>query len=227
MALFRLPAHYGRVTDVDHCATCGGLWFDPSESHQLTAGATLTLLDRMAGVTSPAAVKGTLRCVRCRELLREVTDQQRGTRFMYHTCPSQHGRFITAYQFLREKHLVRELSPHEVLQLRASIQQINCVNCGGPVGLAGADACPHCRTPVSTVDPLQLRRELEALRERDEKNGTIDPALPITLAHERARAERAWSEAGEDLTWLQGALQDGGTEGLLGRALRLLATRSR
>ena len=227
MVAIRLPAHYGREAEVDHCAACGGLWFDRLESQQLTAGGTLALLDRMAGVAGHAVVKARPRCLRCRGLLRKVTDQQRGTRFTYHVCPLRHGRFITAYQFLREKHLVRELSAQELLELRASIRQINCVNCGGPVGLAGTDACPHCRTPVSTIDPMQLRRELDALRTRDEKSGTIDPALPITLAHERARAERAWAEAGEGMTWLQEALRDGGTDGLLGRALRLLATRVR
>lgn len=227
MVELRLAAHYGRETEVDHCRSCGGLWFDRLESQHLTAGGTLVLLEHIADVPTPGAIRLRPRCVRCRVTLREVTDMQRDTRFTYHACPAGHGRFITAYQFLREKHLVRELSTQEVLELRAAIQQINCVNCGGPVRLAGASVCPHCATPVSTIDPAQLRRELTALRQRDAESGTVDPTLPVRLAHERARAERAWAEAGEGLTWLQDALRHDTADGLLASALRMLSTRIR
>jgi hypothetical protein len=227
MVEVRLEAHYGREAVVDHCAGCGGLWFDGLESQQLTAGGTLRLLEMMAGVTTPRAVKGRMRCLRCPRTLREVTDVQRGTRFTYRRCPEDHGRFIAAYQFLREKHLVRELSAAELLQVRASIRQINCVNCGAPVQLAGASACAHCRTPVSTVDPAQLRTELAALRDRDERSRTVDPTLPVRLAHERMRAERAWVEVGDNTTWMQEALglETGG--GLIAAALRILTRRVR
>ncbi len=222
MAELSLPAHYGRTVVVDHCGTCGGLWFDSLESQQLTAGATLELLDRMATADAHGTVREAPRCARCGERLRETTDVQRGTRFTYHACPGRHGRFITSYQFLREKHLVRELSPQERLELRASLRQINCVNCGGPVALAGAPACAHCGTPVSTVDPRQLRRELEALRERDARAGVVDPTLPIRLAHERARAERAWAAEGGASTWLQDLLRSDSHQGPLAAALRML-----
>ena len=227
MTALRLAAHYGRETEVDHCATCGGLWFDALESQQLTAGAVLAVLDAIATVTSPAALRRRLACLRCGATLRAVTDVQRGTRFTYHACPARHGRFITAYQFLREKHLVRELSAEERLHLRASIQQVNCVNCGGPVALAGASTCPHCRTPVSTVDPGQLRRELEVLRQRDATAGRVDPTWPISVAHERARAERAWSGTDDGSGWLLDVMREGRAGGLLASALRLLTTKIR
>jgi len=223
----RLAAHYGREAEVDHCTSCGGLWFDRLESQHLSAGGTLTLLERMADVSSSASMRAQVRCVRCRGLLRETTDQQRGTRFTYHACPAGHGRFIAAYQFLREKHLVRELSTQEVLELRAAIQQINCVNCGGPVRLSGGSVCGHCGTPVSTIDPAQLRRELTALRDRDDRSGMVDPTLPIRLAQERAQAERVWAAAGEGTSVLHAALRQDVTVGLLGAALRLLSTRVR
>jgi hypothetical protein len=227
MTELRLAAHYGRETEVDHCRSCGGLWFDRLESQHLTAGGTLTLLEHIAEVAASSAIHVQPRCVRCRGKLREVTDMQRGTRFTYHACPSGHGRFITPYQFLREKHLVRELSAQEVLELRAAIQQINCVNCGGPVRLSGASVCPHCATPVSTIDPGQLRRELASLRQREAERGTVDPTLPVRLAHERAKAERAWADAGEGLTWLQDALRHDTADGLLASALRMLSRRVR
>ncbi len=227
MAELTLPAHYGRTVVVDHCGSCGGLWFDSLESQQLTAGATLDLLDRMAGVDGQGALRAAPRCVRCRQPLRETTDMQRGTRFTYHACPSRHGRFITSFQFLREKHLVRELSTQELLELRATIRQINCVNCGGPVALAGAAACAHCGTPVSTIDPRQLRRELEALRDKDARAGIVDPTLPIRLVHERARAEREWTADGGGAAWLQDLLSVDRHAGTLGAALRLLSRRIR
>lgn len=229
MAELRLAAHYGREAVVDHCDGCGGVWFDRLESQQLTPGGTLRLLDRMADVKPSAsgAVARRPRCVRCQRSLREVTDSQRDTRFTYHACSEGHGRFISAYQLLREKHLVRELSTQELLQLRAAVQQINCVNCGAPVSLSGTSACPHCQTPVSTVDPAQLRRELDALRERDHPRSAIDPTLPVRLLHERARAERAWADAGEGLTWLQELVRNDTGDGVLGAALRLLGRRVR
>jgi hypothetical protein len=227
MTEVRLAAHYGREAVVDHCASCGGLWFDGLESQQLTAGGTLELLELMADMATPRALGAQPRCLRCRRVLREVTDTQRGTRFTYHRCPEGHGRFITAYQFLREKHLVRELSTQELLQLRASIQQVNCVNCGAPVRLAGGSACIHCRTPVSTVDPAQLRVELQALQERDERSRTVDPTLPVRLAHERAKAERDWAAEGQDLSWMQDAMRIDANGGLLATALRMLTRRVR
>ena len=227
MAELRLAAHYGREAEVDHCSRCGGIWFDRLESQHLTAGGTLALLERMADVRTAVAIKVKPRCVRCQAFLREVTDVQRGTRFTYHACSSGHGRFITAYQFLREKHLVRELSAQELLELRAAIQQVNCVNCGGPVSLIGASACAHCSTPVSTVDPVQLRRELTSLRQREDQAGSVDPTMPIRLAHERARAERAWTESGEGLTWLQDGMRHDSGDGLLAAALRFLSQKIR
>lgn len=227
MQALRLPAHYGREAEVDHCGACGGLWFDRLESQHLTAAGTLALLDRMADAPAHGAPLGRPRCVRCRAWLREVTDRLRDTRFTYHACPDAHGRFITAYQFLREKQLVRELSARELLELRAAIQQINCVNCGAPVALAGTSACQHCQTPVSTIDPAQLRRELEHLQDRERREGTIDPTLPIRLAQERLHAERAWADAGEGLTWLQDMLRDDAPQGVLASALRLLGKRVR
>lgn len=225
MAELTLPAHYGRTVVVDHCGGCGGLWFDSLESQQLTAGATLDLLDRMATVEARDSLRAAPRCPRCRHSMRETTDMQRGTRFTYHACARRHGRFITSFQFLREKHLVRELSTQELLELRATIRQINCVNCGGPVALAGASACAHCGTPVSTIDPGQLRRELEALRAKDDKAGVVDPTLPIRLAHERARAEREWQADGDAVTSLQTLLHDGRHESLLSAALRVFSRR--
>jgi hypothetical protein len=196
-----LHGRYGRVVQVDVCEGCGGLWFDTGESQQLSPGSTLKLLERLT-LRPSRAVQQRSPCPRCRQTMVEVHDRQRATMFTYRRCPSEHGRFITAYQFLREKHLVRELTASEIDDVRARIQQINCVNCGAPVDLAGALACSHCGTPISMVDPHQLRRELETLRQWDVRERAVDPTLPVRLLQERAAAERAWASLPGERSWL-------------------------
>ncbi len=224
MAAVELAARYRRSVQVDVCDGCGGLWFDDRESQQLTPGATLALLERVT-LRPSRAVQDRSPCPRCRQTLYEVHDQQRATRFTYRRCPSGHGRFITAYHFLREKHLVRELTLTEIDEVRARIQQINCVNCGAPVGLADASACGHCGTPVSMVDPQQLRRELATLRLADAESRELDPALPIRLLEARAATERAWAGMAGDRSWVDDLMADDG--GIAQAAIRLLGMRVR
>ena len=224
MAPVGLAARYGRTVQVDVCDGCGGLWFDDNESQQLTPGATLALLERVT-LRPSRAVQSRTPCPRCRQTLYEVHDQQRATRFTYRRCPSGHGRFITAYHFLREKHLVRELTLAEIDEVRARIQQINCVNCGAPVRLADATACDHCGTPVSMVDPGQLRRELATLRLADAERRELDPALPLRLLEARAATERAWADMAADRSWVDDLMTEDG--GIAQAAIRLLGMRVR
>ena len=218
-----LTARYGRVVQVDVCNGCGGLWFDHLESQQLSPGGTLQLLERLT-LRPTRALQGRSPCPRCRQTLLDVHDQQRATRFTYRRCPSGHGRFITAYHFLREKHLVRELTAVELDEVRSRVQQINCVNCGAPVGLAGALACSHCGTPVSMVDPHQLRRELSTLSLAEARDREVDPTLPIRLLQERAAAERAWAGMPGERSWVHDLMADQGV-GIAQAAIRLLGMR--
>jgi Zn-finger nucleic acid-binding protein len=216
-----LAARYGRQVQVDVCDGCGGLWFDNAESQQLSPGATLTLLARLT-LRPSRAVQGRSPCPRCRQTLLDVQDQQRATKFSYRRCPAAHGRFITAYHFLREKHLVRELTSAEIDEVRARIQQVNCVNCGAPVALSGALACGHCGTPVSMVDPQQLRRELDTLVAADSIRG-VDPTLPLRLLRERAVAERVWATLPDDRTWVDDLMSH--DTSIAHAAIRLLGRR--
>jgi hypothetical protein len=218
-----LAARYGRIVQIDVCGGCGGLWFDNAESQQLSPGATLRLLERLT-LRPSRAVQARSPCPRCRQTLHEVHDQQRATKFTYRRCPSGHGRFITAYQFLREKHLVRELTGAEIDEVRARIQQVNCVNCGAPVGLSGTLACAHCGTPVSMVDPQQLRRELTTLHRADAEARALDPTLPIRLLQERAAVERAWAGMEENRSWVRDLMDDEGGS-IAHAAIRLLGMR--
>jgi hypothetical protein len=218
-----LTARYGRTIAVDVCGGCGGLWFDHAESQQLSPGATLKLLERLTlRPTRPLGARSA--CPRCRQTLLDVHDRQRATNFSYRRCPSGHGRFITAYHFMREKHLVRELSLPEIEQVRARVQQVNCVNCGAPISLAGTLACGHCATPVSMVDPQQLQRELSTLNAAEARDRELDPTLPIRLMQERAAVERAWAGMPGDRSWVD-ELMSVQESGIAQAAIRLIGMR--
>ena len=188
---------YGRRLTIDVCHHCQCLWFDDQEFLQMTPGATLQL------VASVAEDKGTTRqrwtaapkCPRCSCALAETHDIQRNTRFTYYRCPEGHGRFITYYQFLRAKDFVRPLGEEEVRELRDHIQQINCANCGAPVNVERNAVCGFCRTPLAIIDPDQVRKTIAQLTEAAEGKKGVDPTLPVSLAMERLRAERAFADS--------------------------------
>jgi hypothetical protein len=188
---------YGRRLTIDVCHHCQCLWFDDQEFLQMTPGATLQLVASVAedkeSTRQPWATAP--RCPRCSRPLAETHDLQRSTRFTYYRCPAGDGRFITYYQFLRAKNFVRPLSEEEVRELRTRIQQINCANCGGPVNIERNAVCGFCRTPLAIIDPDQVRKTIEHLREAAEEKKGVDPTLPVSLAMERLRGERAFAES--------------------------------
>jgi hypothetical protein len=51
---------------------------------------------------------------------------------------------------------VRPLSARQIAELRASVQTVNCSNCGAPIDLTLASACAHCSTPLSMLDLNQI-----------------------------------------------------------------------
>jgi len=188
---------YGKRLTIDVCHHCQCLWFDDREFLQMTPGATLELVASVAEDKSltrqPWA--SAPRCPRCSRQLAETHDIQRNTRFTYYRCPEGHGRFITYYQFLRAKNFVRPLSEDDVRELRSRIQQINCANCGAPVNVERNAVCGFCRSPLAIIDPDQVRKTITELKEAaDEKKG-VDATLPVSLAMERLRAERAFADA--------------------------------
>jgi hypothetical protein len=188
---------YGRRLTIDVCHHCQCLWFDDQEFLQMTPGATLQLVASVAEDKESTRQPWTAapRCPRCSRPLAETHDLQRSTRFTYYRCPAGDGRFITYYQFLRAKNFVRPLSEEEVRELRTRIQQINCANCGGPVSIERDAVCGFCRTPLAIIDPDQGRKTMEHLKEAAEEKKGVDPTLPVSLAMERLRAERAFAES--------------------------------
>jgi DNA-directed RNA polymerase subunit RPC12/RpoP len=179
--------NYGRAVVLDLCQNCHGIWFDAQESLSLTPGAILRLFSILAEKQTGKhqSLPEGLQCPRCSRLLVKTTDVQRSTRFHYFRCPQEQGRFITFFQFLREKNFVRSLDERERAALRQHLTTLNCSNCGAPIDLANDFACSYCRTPVSTLDPRQLEMTLRQLQRAEDQRRTNDSMLPIELLLKR------------------------------------------
>jgi hypothetical protein len=172
---------YGEV-ELDICFGCQAIWFDHYESSQLTPGATIELFhlidERAARSVRPIAANG--RCPLCHKALVFTHDIQRTNRFTYHRCPDWHGRFVTFFQFLREKQFVRSLSGAEIERLKATVAQVRCSSCGASVSVERDAACKHCGAPLSILDADAVRRALHELGEAEsQRHKAPDPFTAI------------------------------------------------
>jgi hypothetical protein len=166
MSLYALPGHYGRPVELDVCHDCNAIWFDQSESTQLSPDGTVALfqlINERGGTSTTAASKfgEGLRCVTCGTGMRLVNDRVKNTRFAYQSCPQGHGRLTTFYNFLSEKQFVRELTQLERSKLAATVQQIKCSSCAAPVDISKTDACQYCRAPVSVFDRDAAKKAID------------------------------------------------------------------
>jgi hypothetical protein len=195
MAHGTFDANYGRQVTIDLCHSCRAFWFDSHESLQLTPGSVLEIFKRIHDHTDEprAPLAEGIDCPRCRVRLTRVIDRRGSTRFTYAECPKRHGRFITFYHFLREKHFVRALEPGELAELKAIVRSVNCSNCGGPIDLASNDACPFCRSPLAILDSEQVTKMLEGLQAAERDRREIDPSLPMDVIVARLKAEHAFA----------------------------------
>jgi len=222
MSTHALDAQLERRVEVDVCDPCQACWFDGHESSQLTPGATLALFRVMGQhVAKPRLQDAEVtRCPRCRAQLRRTRDMQRATRFEYFSCPNRHGRLITFLDFLKEKDFVRPLTQQQLATLRLLVQTMNCSNCGGPVDLGHASACPHCASPLTMLDLGHAEALVAQLQAADRRGGEPpDPALPLALARARREAEAAFKGLPDSELWLR----EGTSFGLVGAGLSALA----
>jgi hypothetical protein len=224
MEALALQGHAGTTVEIDVCRGCHAFWFDPRESLQLAPAATLRLFsligETRTNVRTPLATK--LRCPRCRAALILTSDRQRNTLFRYWRCDHGHGRFITFFDFLREKNFVRVLSPKQLEELRRNVQSVNCSNCGAPIDLSNQSACGHCGTPLSMLDMKQAEAVVADLKRASEPR-PIDPSLPIELARARREAEAAFQGDGD---WWKGAGSEGIVEAGFSALMAWIKTRS-
>ena len=205
-----LDGHLGRIVNVDICGRCQSLWFDGHESLSLTPASVLRLFKRIGEQSAgkPAAPVSGLACPRCGQAMSLVHDMQRNTRFQYLQCAGRHGRFITFFNFLREKDFIRPLSAAQVEQLRQNVSTVNCANCGGPIDVQFGAICPHCGSPLSMIDMHQAEALVHTLRNADEPRA-IDPALPLRLIEARRDTEAAFATFHEEPGWFVQASSGG------------------
>ncbi|MFT3841606.1 MAG: zf-TFIIB domain-containing protein [Myxococcaceae bacterium] len=193
MDVQRFPANYGGEVEIDVCAHCNGIWFDGRESLQMSPGATLNLFRVLYARTdqAKAPLQQNKPCPRCEVALKETNDMQRGTRFSYFRC-QEHGRFITFFQFLREKNLVRQPNPKELQQLREQVKTVKCSNCGAPIELATHTSCGHCSAPVSILSEENIKQTLTDLQKREEKRTTVAPDAAARIVQAQLQAQSAY-----------------------------------
>jgi uncharacterized protein YbaR (Trm112 family) len=197
--------NYGTPVPVDLCHPCAAFWFDRWEDLSLTPGAVLRLFvvinDNQPAQRSPLGTN--LACPLCRAPLAFTNDIQRTTRFQYWRCPSEHGHFITFFEFLREKNFIRPLSPAEVSKLRQNVRTVTCSSCGAPIDLNAGSACAYCRAPLSMLDAAQVNTVVQALKREEAKRqeaarGAADPAvLAARLSEDRALVDRKLAGPGD------------------------------
>ena len=150
--------HDGQGVLIDVCGKCGGLWFDSHESLRLSALGTLRLFRAVHGAReTPHPRRGVRACGRCEQPLRTTHDLAQGNRFQYWRCAEQHGHFISFFQFLREKGLVRALTPEELTELRKHVDTVLCSDCHEPIRLEDMSACGRCQAPLCLLDPQCVR----------------------------------------------------------------------
>ena len=212
------------TVELDLCHPCHFIWFDQYESTALAPAAVIKLFGAIHRHhdTPPRPVGERSNCPHCRQALVLTHDIMGTNRFTYLRCPAGCGRLTTFFQFLREKHFVRSLAPHELRQLRAQVAQVRCSSCGAFLDLDRGTACQYCRAPVSILDPDAVRRTLQELSAQErERQNLRDPAAAVdaVLAGRRARRRvpvtPSYSAGGES-----GGLGDGLE--LVGDALDLL-----
>jgi hypothetical protein len=216
-----LHGHLGTQVAVDLCLPCQALWFDGRESLQLSPGSTLQLFqtigEQAAATRHP--LSDTSECPRCGTTLKQVSDLQRNTRFQYRQCPKRHGRFITFFDFLREKNFVRALSRAQIEELRQNVQAVNCSNCGASVDLVTSSSCRHCGSALSMLDMRQAEALVRQLQDATRQKATVDPALPMHLEKSRRQTEATFAAFERDKAWYD----DVSSVGLVGAGLSAIS----
>lgn len=224
LQMHTLPAQYGGEVEIDFCFGCHGLWFDQMENLKLSPAAVATVFKAMHQhrdePRTPLAHE--LACPSCRDPLVQGFDLVKSGRYITHRCPRRHGRFSSFSSFMIEKGFVRQLTRPEIADIAAKVGAIHCSACGAPVDLRREDACSHCRTALSLLDPQAVERALNTYAQAPAQPtwgspGDVADAI-VALEKERARQQR-------EQPGLRPALPTAGVLGvdLLGVSLGLLA----
>ncbi|HEY4958163.1 MAG TPA: hypothetical protein VII31_10145, partial [Caldimonas sp.] len=161
MQRLTLAGHYGHTVDLDMCRGCDLVWFDDTETSQLSGTSLLELIGAMASSHDlPHGLLGAdARCPRCAGTLQIVHNQSRWGHSSQLQCLRRHGAYQSFAQFLEEKGLLRPMSRIDRAKLLQDRGRIECVNCGGEVG-KDDERCPFCHSVPSLLDVARLARAL-------------------------------------------------------------------
>ena len=164
MQRLALAGHYGQRLDLDLCRNCDLLWFDGTETAQLSGPALLDLIGAMASARAlpHEMLRPDARCPRCDGALAIVHNQSRWGRSSQLQCRRRHGAYQSFAQFLQEKGLVRPMSLIDRAKLLRDRGRLECVNCGGEIG-KDDELCPWCRSIPSLLDVARLAHALDPL----------------------------------------------------------------
>jgi DNA-directed RNA polymerase subunit RPC12/RpoP len=199
MKVLALGARLRATIDIDACTVCRAFWFDSHENLQISPGSTLRLFTFIGeqSATPKTVFADVLRCPRCASRLILTHDVQRNTHFQYWRCDNEHGRFISFFDFLREKDFIRPLSPSQIEELRQNVQAVNCSNCGAPIDLTTSSVCGHCGSPLSMLDMKHAEQMVDQLQ-RASQPRPVDPAVPLNLAKARREVESTFASFTRD-----------------------------
>jgi len=181
MQRLALAGHYGHAVDLDLCRGCDLVWFDGSETAQLSGPALLELIGHMAAARAlpHEMLRADPRCPRCAGRLKIAHNQSRWGRSSQLQCARRHGAYQSFAQFLEEKGLLRPMSLIDRAKLLRDRGRIDCINCGGEIAKAD-ERCPWCRSIPSLLDVARLAHALDPL-------DTIEPpAVYRTVARQGA-----------------------------------------
>jgi hypothetical protein len=191
-----LPAQYHGEVEVDFCFDCQGLWFDHMENLKLAPAAIATMFKAMHAHrdTPHRPLAGRLSCPACHGTLAQGFDLVRSGRYITHRCEQRHGRFSSFSSFMIEKGFVRQLTKPEIADIAAKVGVIHCSSCGAPVDLRQEDACSHCRSALSLLDPQAVEKALQHYAHAPARPAASDPAAVadalVAVARERSRLQR-------------------------------------
>lgn len=211
MTDWKLAGRLGNQFTIDVCPPCQAFWFDHHEDLGLSAASTLQLMKYIGDHSSSpkTAFTGRLMCPRCGSELTLAHNMARNVRFVYWQCASQHGHFISFFDFLKEKNFIRPLSPLEIQHLRETVQEVHCSNCGASVNLQTSSACPFCNSPISMLDLPEQQRMLAQLKEAASGDAKpVDPALPLKLAMAKSETSNYFSVEHDSQWWADSATKD-------------------
>jgi len=196
MQVQRLPAQQRGDVEIDFCFDCQGLWFDHLENLKLAPEAIVTMFKAMHAHrdTPHRPLANRLSCPACHGTLAQGFDLVKSGRYITHRCAGRHGRFSSFSSFMIEKDFVRQLTQPEIADIAAKVGVIHCSCCGAPVDLRKEDACSHCRSALSLLDPQAVEKALQHYAHTPARRTSHHPAevadALVAMARERSRLQR-------------------------------------